>query len=121
MKITIKKIKNRTKRKTSPELVKTIEIAKKEDNKELLKYLSRPTREQIKLNLDEINKKIKDQKEIIVPGKVLGVGELSKKIIIYSLAYSKAAEEKIKKQGSEIRYLSELLDKNKTKKIELIA
>lgn len=120
MKVSQKKIKIRTKRKTSSELVESIEFAKRENNKELLKYLSRPTREQVKLNLNEINEKIESEKEIIIPGKVLGVGELNKKVIIYSLSFSNSAEEKIKSSGSDIKYLSEFLKGKKSDKVRII-
>ena len=80
MTISKTKISKRTKRKTNPELVETIELAKKNNLLELAKKLSGPTRLQSKINLDELNK-LKENKVLVV-GKVLGGGQINKKISI---------------------------------------
>jgi len=107
------KISKRIRKKVNPELVETLKLAKK-TNPELAALLSRPARKQIILNLDEISKRVKEKdKIIIIPGKVLGKGELnsSKKLKIIALSFSESAIEKIKKAGSEASILSEELNK----------
>lgn len=94
-------ISERVKRKRNPELVKTIELAKRKNFLELAKKLSGPTRLQSRINLNQLNK-LKENK-IIVAGKVLGQGEISKKISISALGFSKQAEEKLKKAGCEVK------------------
>ena len=49
-------ISKRVKRKTNPELVETIELAKKNNQLELAKKLSGPTRLQSKVNVEHLNK-----------------------------------------------------------------
>lgn len=100
-------------RKTNPELKQTILLLKKQKNPawiQIAKYLSRPRRKAIQVNLDKINKYGKNT--VIVPGKILGKGELNKKIIISSFAISSQAKEKIKASGSSYIKISELIKKN---------
>ncbi len=101
-----KKIKN----KKNLQLVKTIILAKKNNHLELAKKLSVPTRKQAKINLNELNDI--EEKNIIVPGKVLGVGEINKKISVSALGFSKQAMEKLKKAGCEAKLIKTELEKN---------
>ena len=105
------KISKRAKRKTNPELVETIELAKKNNLLELGKKLSGPTRLQKKINLDKLNK-LKENKVIIV-GKVLGNGEINKKISVSALGFSEQARNKLKKAGCEIFTIKQAIEKNK--------
>lgn len=100
------------KRKINPELVETIQLAKK-SNLEIAKLLSGPTRKRIKKNLEEINEKAKENETIIIPGKVLGQGNINKKIKIIALDFSESAEKKLKKVKCEIRTIKQELEKNK--------
>lgn len=104
------KISKRTKKKTNPELVKTIMLAKKNNYLELAKVLSKPSRHQKKINLTEINGE--NEKSVIIPGKVLGSGEIDKKISIYALSFSKQALEKLKKSGCEACTILNAIEKN---------
>ena len=100
------------KKKTDSELVETIKLAKK-SNPEIAALLAAPTRKRIALNLDEISKKIKEEKIVIVPGKVLGNGQVDKKIKIIALNFSASAIEKLKKSKCEIKTINEELKHNK--------
>ncbi len=64
------------------------------------------------MNLDEINKKSKENEMIIIPGKVLSQGELDKKIKIAALMFSEKAREKILKSKSEIYEIIQEIKKN---------
>jgi len=103
-------ISKRTKRKTNPELVETIELAKKNNHLELAKRLSGPTRLQAKINLEELSK-LKEEKVLIV-GKILGDGEIKKKIKVAALSFSKSAKEKLKKAGCQIFTIKQAIEKN---------
>ena len=112
MTISKTKISKRTEKKTNKELVETINSAKK-NNIELAALLSIPKRKRRAFNLDDINKQIKDEKVVIVPGKVLGQGTLDKKIKIIALSFSGQAEEKLKESKVELQRLKEELTKDK--------
>jgi len=105
-------INKRIKKKINPEIVETINLAKKNNLLELAKKLSGPSRLYKNINLDELDK-LKDDK-ILVVGKVLGSGEVSRKIKISALAFSEQARGKLKKAGCEI---SKIKDEIKSKKI----
>lgn len=100
------------KKKTNSDLAETILLAKK-DNQEIASLLSAPTRQRIKKNLEEIDKEAKENETIIIPGKVLGNGSISKKIKVVAFAFSKSAEEKLKKAKCQIFTISEGLEKSK--------
>lgn len=107
------KIEKKLKRKTNPELVRTIISGKKKDNwLGVTHIISGPRRKQVKLNLRDINDQSKDNETIVVPGKVLGDGEITKKIKIVALSFSKSAEEKLKKAGIEMKKIKEEIEKN---------
>ncbi len=104
------KINSRMKRKRNPELVKTIFLAKKNNLLELAQKLSGPTRKQSSVNLNQLNE-IKEEK-IIVVGRVLGGGEIKRKISISALGFSEQAKEKLKKTGCEIKTIKQEIEKN---------
>jgi len=118
MRISKTKISQRAKRKTNTILVETIELAKKKDLIDLAKKLSTSTRRQAKINLEQLNK-IKEAK-IIIPGKVLGNGNIEHKICVIALAYSKSAENKLKKAGCEMKIILHELQKSDLKGIKII-
>ena len=95
---------------TDTNLRKLISSLKKDEKpiaKRIAKDLGRPRRIRREVNLLRIDKFSKEGDSIIVPGKVLGVGEISKKITISALSYSQSAIEKINKSGSKMIPLEE--------------
>ena len=107
------KIEKQLLKKRNPELVKTILSAKK--NKGWLNVasiISSSRRNRPSLNLNEISKESKTGEIIIVPGKVLSLGELDKKLKIVALSFSEKAKEKIKKSQGEALTIMEEIKKN---------
>lgn len=80
--------------------------------KKVSKKLSRPRRNQVEANLYRINKKTKNNDVIVVPGKILGLGELNHKLTIACLTFSKSAKKKIEASGSKLISIEELLEQN---------
>lgn len=113
-------ISKRVKRKTNPKLAETIELAKKKNLLYLAKKLSGPTRKQVKINLEDLDRLLEkdgDKKDIkegkfLVVGKVLGKGELNKKIKIAALGFSEQAKEKLEKAGCEMLTIKQAIEKN---------
>ncbi len=88
--------------------------------KRIANDLSKPTRQRRKTNIYKINKYTKEDEIALVPGKVLGLGELSKKITVAAFQYSDVAKEKINKIGKAIT-IKELIKQNpKGKKVRII-
>ncbi len=83
--------------------------------------LSRPTRIRRAVNLARINRYTKDNETVIVPGKVLGSGELSHKLTVAAWCFSKQAKEKILLSKSIPITIKELIKLNpKGNKVRII-
>lgn len=74
--------------------------------------LEQSTRRRRVVNLYKLEKNAKPNETVVIPGKVLATGELSKKITIAAFEVSEKAKEKIKSSGSSVISLFELLKKN---------
>ena len=83
--------------------------------------LEKPSRRIRAVNLTRINKNTKKDDTIIIPGKVLGGGELEHSITISAWKFSKQAEDKIKQANGKIISLYDLMKNSaKDKKIKII-
>ena len=107
MEISKTKISKRIKKKTNPELVETIELAKKNNLLDLAKKLSKPTRLQSKVSIEKLSK-LKEDK-IIVIGKVLSQGEIEKKIEVAALGFSEQAKIKLNKAGCKMMTIKQAI------------
>ncbi|MDD5699598.1 MAG: 50S ribosomal protein L18e [Candidatus Nanoarchaeia archaeon] len=107
------KINEQLRRKRNPELVDTIIQARKSEGwKRVSEILASPRKNKVEKNLNKINEESKEGETIIIPGKVLSMGELSKKIKIAALKFSHGAEEKILKSGGKVLTILEEIKKN---------
>ena len=68
------------------------------------------------VNLNKINDVTKENDVIVVPGKVLGTGNVMHKITLSSFSISNAAAKKIIESGGKIISLSEMIEKFPTGK-----
>jgi len=107
------KIDKQIQKKSNKELVETIIAAKKKDKwLKVARILSGPRRKAVSLNLGEINENSKEGDTIIVPGKVLSQGEISKKVKIVALSFSEKAKEKLLKSKIPSSSIIEEIKKN---------
>jgi large subunit ribosomal protein L18e len=113
---------------TNPLLLGLIEELKKKSIDEKINLwgkiasdLEKPTRRRRIVNLSKLNHHTKDNETVIVPGKVLGSGDLDHKITISAYQFSNSAKEKITSCGGKIIPLSELIQESpKGKRIRII-
>jgi large subunit ribosomal protein L18e len=68
------------------------------------------------INIGQIDKFVKDNDVIVVPGKVLGTGNLSYKITLCSFSISNTGAKKILQSGGKILSFSELIKSHPTGK-----
>jgi large subunit ribosomal protein L18e len=106
------KISRQAEKKLSPEIVSTILDAKKKKKwLEVAGVLTGSRRNKVALNLDEIGRRVDEEKVketvIVVPGKVLGQGDLKKKLKIVALSFSEQAAEKLKKNKIDFLTIKE--------------
>jgi len=93
-------------------LIRELWKSKRRIWKKVSKKLSGPRIERIEANLYRINKKTKENDVIVVPGKVLGIGEIDHKLTIACLDYSKTVKKKIETSGSKLLSIEELFEQN---------
>jgi large subunit ribosomal protein L18e len=74
--------------------------------------LERATRQRRIVNIYKLDKYAKEGETIIVPGKVLGVGELTHKLNVAAFTFSQQAVAKINEAGGQTLAISELLKQN---------
>ncbi|MCD6279889.1 50S ribosomal protein L18e [Candidatus Micrarchaeota archaeon] len=87
------------------ERLNIIRLAKKTKKgiwKRVASIISGPRRRSISVNVGKINRYAKDGDIIIIPGKVLGKGNITKKFTTVSLSYSTSAIDKLKTNGCEV-------------------
>ncbi len=114
--------------KTNTELNNLIQELKKEASEKKVKLwkriasdLEKPTRQRKAINLNKINLLTKENEIVVVPGKVLGNGEIDHKITVAALNFSLSAEEKMKKSNCDIYTLSEFVRNNpKPKNVRIL-
>ena len=107
------KISKQTKRKTNRELIEIINLAKKNEGwKDVAEVLAGPTRKLVSINLSEINDGAEDKDVVIIPGKVLSMGKINKKIKISALKFSSGAMEKLKSEKISFNTIEEEIKSN---------
>ncbi len=80
--------------------------------RDVSKRLMAPQKNRVEKNLGDINRITKDGDVIVIPGKILGNGDLSKSITIASYAISKSAMEKLKASKIEHLTIEELVERH---------
>lgn len=90
------------------ELKKTSTAKKTRIWKAVANELLKPTRKMRAVNLDKINRVTKANDVIVVPGKVLGTGNVDHKVTVAAFNFSESAREKL---GSHLT-IQELMKKN---------
>lgn len=80
--------------------------------KRIASDLAKSSRRQRVVNLSRISRNSKEGETIIVPGKVLGSGELSHKVTVVAASFSDSAVAKLKEQKCVMMTLDEFLTKN---------
>lgn len=114
-------------KKTNPELITLIQQLRQMSQeqkidiwKDIAKRLEKSGKNYPQVNLDKIQKHLLDKETALIPGKVLGDGEI-KKMDIAAWKFSETAKKKIKKAGGKHYTIQELLQKNpKGKNLRII-
>ncbi len=106
-------------RKDNPELVdmiNTLKLKARENKariwRDIAERLEAPSSNYAEVNLSKIERHANDGDIIVVPGKVLGSGVLSKKVTVAAWKFSQKADEKIKNAGGRTLSILELIDEN---------
>ena len=83
--------------------------------------LDRPRRRRIVVNVGKIAALTKENDVVVVPGKVLGAGEINHPVTVAAVGFSKNATEKIVRAGGKCLSILELVELNpKGKNVKII-
>lgn len=89
--------------------------------KRILKDIKKPSRQRRSVNVYKIEMFANDGETIVIPGKVLSMGELSKKVNVAALNFSEEARLKITKAKGRVLSIEELLKENpQGKKVRIL-
>jgi len=100
-------------KKTNSSLVETIISAKKSKGwQEIAGILVGSRKNWTNINLNDLDKEAKESETIVVPGKVLSVGEINKKLKIAALGFSEKAKEKLLSAKCEVSNIADEIKKN---------
>jgi large subunit ribosomal protein L18e len=104
---------------TNPELIKLIRFLRKQsrENKaniwrEIAERLAKPRRKRIAVNLSRLNRHTQKNEMVVVPGKVLGAGEINHPVIVAAFSFSEKAKEQIKAAKGKCLSFFDLVKKN---------
>lgn len=94
------------------ELLKKLQMAKKPFWKSLAYELSKPRRQRAAVNISKLDKYANDISVFVVPGKVLGTGNVTKKYTVAAFSFSGSAKTLIASAGGKILTINELYSSN---------
>lgn len=80
--------------------------------KRVVKDLKRPSRQKGTVNIYKINKFAREGEMVLIPGKVLSVGDIDKKIDVAAVNFSVEAKRKILEAEGKTMSIKELLQTN---------
>ncbi len=105
--------------KTNPQLLDLISGLKKQSRekevplwRDIALRLERPTRNHSEVNLSRINRYTKEKDVVLIPGKVLGAGELDHQLTVAAVSFSANAKSKITAAGGSCLTINELMGMN---------
>ena len=109
----------RINRKSNAELVQAITSLKKaaRDNdapiwKSIAKRVEGPSRNWPTVNISKLEYNSQKNSKIVVPGKLMGSGNLTKKVTVSAYSFTKSATEKIEKAGGKCGHYSDFIKSN---------
>lgn len=80
--------------------------------RDIAKRLEKPTKARVTVNLSRIDRYAKDGDTVLVPGKLLAAGALSKRVKVAAYGFSQAAVEKVQAAGGECVSIESLVESN---------
>lgn len=99
-------------RKDLNDLIYKLQKEKKGIWKRTAELLAKPRRRRVEVNLSKIDEYAPEGSTILVPGKVLGAGRLSRKLTIAAFAFSESAKKAISEGGAKGISIGELFSQN---------
>lgn len=103
-----------TDRKSNPvlvELIGTLKTAGRTNQaplwRDIATRLERPSRSWAQVNVSKLQEHLGDGENAVIPGKLLGDGEITKKVTVVAFSASASAKAKVAKAGGKVLTLQE--------------
>lgn len=99
---------------TNPILLETIEMLKEQDAafwSDVAENLGKVNRQRPEVNLSDIERNTEEGDTVVVPGKVLGSGRLTKEVTVAAFQASNNAKNHINEKG-EFMFIQDLVEEN---------
>lgn len=93
-------------------LITELMKAEKDIWRKTAKELSKPTRRRPQVNVSKIEEHVNEGETVLVPGKLLGAGHISKKVDVAAFACSMSAKALIEASGGKLMSIDELMKAN---------
>ncbi len=106
-------------RKSNSELVKTVTELKKASRendaplwKSVAQRLEGPSRNWPSVNISKLEYKVNKNSKVLIPGKLLGSGNISKKMIVSAYSFSETAKIKVEAAGGKCVSYNDFIKSN---------
>ena len=99
---------------TNPILVETIELLEEQEASlwnDVAENLGKVNRQRPEVNLSDIERNTSEGDTVVVPGKVLGSGRLTKEVTVAAFKASNSAQNHIEEDG-EFMFIQDLVEEN---------
>lgn len=99
---------------TNPVLLETIETLEQSDApvyNSVAEHLGKVNRKRPEVNVSDVERVAEDGDTVLVPGKVLGTGRLTKEVDVAAFKASRGAREKIEENG-DFMFIQDLVEEN---------
>lgn len=80
--------------------------------RDVARRLEQPTKGRATVNLSKLDRVADDGETVLVPGKLLGFGNISKKVTVSAYSHSGSAQKKLTEAGCSLISIEELLAAN---------
>jgi len=74
--------------------------------------VERPRRSRVVVNVGKLNRVVNDGDVVVIPGKLLGGGELKKRVVVAAVGVTPKAWKKVVEAGGEVLTIPELVRRN---------
>ena len=77
--------------------------------REVAEYIEKPRRQRVVVNVGKLNRVADEGDVVVVPGKLLGGGKLSKRVVVAAVNASPKAVQKVVEAGGEVLTIPDLV------------
>lgn len=116
----IEKVKARKENPFLISLIKNLAKEKKPIWQKVAYELSKPRRKKVEVNVSKLEQYCADGSSVIVPGKVLGSGRITRKLLVGAFAFSESAKKSIEGAGGKTMSIEAMYKNNQTGREMLI-